>query len=174
MIPVELILLWFLELVKWLHKQYWSGIRYDQMVFWENFVSWLGLSPTNKTTGGKIFNTRTKKVKNNASIVFRIAALNSSKGKFALAGFKKKYRETMVINLKKQDTRLGFTLTKIEPGIWVCWRSLLIRLKLLNQPKVLSTIQCLGIILKPTSTILWAIASKVFKVKKHQNLVLSK
>jgi transposase len=53
----------------------------------KHFVSWLGLSPTNKTTGGKIFDTRTNKVKNKASMSFRMAALNIGRGKTATAGF---------------------------------------------------------------------------------------
>jgi transposase len=53
----------------------------------KHFASWLGLTPTNKTTGGKVFDTRTKKVKNKASTAFRIAALNLGRGKTAIAGF---------------------------------------------------------------------------------------
>lgn len=53
----------------------------------KHFVSWLGFSPTNKITGGKVFDTRTKKVVNKASMAFRIAALNLGRGKSALAGF---------------------------------------------------------------------------------------
>ncbi|WP_342259504.1 IS110 family transposase [Candidatus Tisiphia endosymbiont of Metellina segmentata] len=53
----------------------------------KHFVSWLGFSPTNKITGGKVFDTRTKKVQNKASMAFRMATLNLGKGKSALAGF---------------------------------------------------------------------------------------
>jgi transposase len=53
----------------------------------KHFVSWLGLSPTNKITGGKIFDTRTNKVKNKASLAFRIAAHNLGRGQSAIAGF---------------------------------------------------------------------------------------
>ena len=124
----------------------------------KHFASWLGFSPTNKVTGGKVFDTRTKKVKNKASTAFRMAALNLGRGKSAIAGFyrrikgklgtpkaitatarklacmfyrllkygqeyveqgietyEKKYQETMVANLQKQATRLGFSVVKIEP-----------------------------------------------------------
>jgi transposase len=57
---------------------------------WEtekHFTSWLGLSPNNQITGGKVFKTRTKKVINKASIALRISALNLGKGKTALAGY---------------------------------------------------------------------------------------
>ena len=53
----------------------------------KHFVSWLGLSPTNKITGGKVFDTRTKKVKNKASMAFRIAAFSLGRSKSAIAGF---------------------------------------------------------------------------------------
>lgn len=53
----------------------------------QHFASWLGFSPTNKTTGGKVFDTRTKKVKNKASTAFRMAALNLGRGKTSIAGF---------------------------------------------------------------------------------------
>lgn len=52
-----------------------------------HFTSWLGLSPANKITGGKVFDTKTRKVKNKASMTFRIAALTSGKGQSAIAGF---------------------------------------------------------------------------------------
>lgn len=133
------------------------GIEMDKWKTEKHFVSWLGLSPTNKTTGGKVFDTRTKKVINKASIAFRIAAFNLGRGKSALAGFyrriksragvpkaitatarklacmfyrllkygqdyvecgiesyEKKYKETMVINLRKQAMRLGFEVIKVK------------------------------------------------------------
>ena len=57
---------------------------------WEtekHFTSWLGLSPNNQITGGKVFKTRTKKVINKASIALRMSALSLGKGKSALAGY---------------------------------------------------------------------------------------
>ena len=35
-----------------------------------HFTSWLGLSPTNKITGGKVFDTKTRKVKNKSQYGF--------------------------------------------------------------------------------------------------------
>lgn len=63
------------------------GLDMDKWVTEKHFTSWLGLSPTNKITGGKVFYTRTKKVENKASMAFRMAAFNLGKGKSALAGF---------------------------------------------------------------------------------------
>jgi transposase len=40
----------------------------------KQFVSWLGLCPTNETSGGKVLKQRTRKVVNRASTAFRNAA----------------------------------------------------------------------------------------------------
>jgi transposase len=40
----------------------------------KQFTSWLGLCPTNETSGGKVLNRRTRKVVNRASVAFRNAA----------------------------------------------------------------------------------------------------
>ena len=40
----------------------------------KHFASWLGLSPTNETSGGKVLNRRTPKVVNRAKVAFRQAA----------------------------------------------------------------------------------------------------
>jgi transposase len=40
----------------------------------KQFVSWLGLCPTNEQSGGKILNRRTRKVINRATVAFRNAA----------------------------------------------------------------------------------------------------
>jgi len=40
----------------------------------KRFTSWLGLSPTNEKSGGKILNRRTRKVVNRATVAFRNAA----------------------------------------------------------------------------------------------------
>ncbi|WP_375319089.1 IS110 family transposase [Candidatus Tisiphia endosymbiont of Oplodontha viridula] len=136
------------------------GLDVDKWSTEKHFTSWLGLSPANKITGGKVFDTRTKKVENKASMAFRMAALNLGRGKSALAGFyrriksragtpkaitatarklacmfyrllkygqdyveqgietyEKQYQETMVKNLQKQATRLGFSVVKIEQSL---------------------------------------------------------
>ncbi len=63
------------------------GLEMDKWSTEKHFTSWLGLSPTNQITGGKVFDTRTKKVENKASMAFRMAALSLGRGKSALAGF---------------------------------------------------------------------------------------
>ena len=53
----------------------------------KNFVSWLGLSPANKITGGKVFSTRTRKVNNRAAVIFRTSAVTVGKSKSSLGAF---------------------------------------------------------------------------------------
>jgi transposase len=53
----------------------------------KHFASWLGLSPANKITGGKVYSTKTRKVNNRASIVFRTCAVGLGRSKTALGAF---------------------------------------------------------------------------------------
>lgn len=53
----------------------------------KHFSSWLGLSPANKITGGKVYSTRTRKVNSRAATVFRTAAVGAGKSKTALGAF---------------------------------------------------------------------------------------
>lgn len=63
------------------------GLNMNKWHTEKHFTSWLGLSPNNKITGGKVFSTKTKRVINKASTAFRIAALAVGKGRSAVAGF---------------------------------------------------------------------------------------
>ena len=51
-----------------------AGVDLSEFETEKRFASWLGLSPTNETSGGKILNRRTRKVVNRAAVAFRIAA----------------------------------------------------------------------------------------------------
>jgi transposase len=53
----------------------------------KNFASWLGLSPNNRITGGRIHSRRTRKVDNRAARALRIAAQSLSRSKSALGAF---------------------------------------------------------------------------------------
>lgn len=53
----------------------------------KHFTSWLGLSPTNKISGGKILSSKTKKVKNSAANAFRMAANAAGKTQTAIGAF---------------------------------------------------------------------------------------
>ena len=52
-----------------------------------NFASWLCLSPGNKISGGKILASNTRKTKNRAATLLRIAAVNIGKTQTALGAF---------------------------------------------------------------------------------------
>lgn len=55
---------------------------------YKHYVSWLGLCPNKKTSGGKVISSKTKKNKNNSAAAYRQAALNVAKMKnSALANF---------------------------------------------------------------------------------------
>lgn len=53
----------------------------------KHFTSWLGLAPGTKISGGKILSSRTKKCKNKAAGIFRIAAYTLLKSKSAIGAF---------------------------------------------------------------------------------------
>lgn len=58
----------------------------------KHFTSWLGLSPTNKISGAKVLSSKTKKVKNNASNAFRMAACTVGKTQTALGAFMRRIK----------------------------------------------------------------------------------
>jgi transposase len=53
----------------------------------DHFVSWLGLCPNNKVTGGKVKSRRTRKVKSRANLAFRMAAQAVGRADCALGAF---------------------------------------------------------------------------------------
>lgn len=62
----------------------------DDMSKWateKHFVSWLSLSPGNKISGGKILSSKTRRTKNRATTLLRIAAVNIGKTETALGAF---------------------------------------------------------------------------------------
>jgi hypothetical protein len=52
-----------------------------------HFTSWPGLCPCNKITGGKVFYSGSKKVRNRATPALRVAARSLHRGKSALGMF---------------------------------------------------------------------------------------
>ena len=51
-----------------------TGPNLDEFATEKHFANWLGLCPTNETSGGKVLNRRTPKVVNRAKVAFRQAA----------------------------------------------------------------------------------------------------
>lgn len=58
----------------------------------KHFTSWLGLSPYNDISGGKVLRTSTKKTKNRANTALRIAAQTLHRSDSALGGFYRRIR----------------------------------------------------------------------------------
>jgi hypothetical protein len=61
----------------------------------KHFTSWLGLCPNNKVTGGRVKDTRSKKVVNRASCAFRMAAQAAGKSHSALGGYYRRMKNRM-------------------------------------------------------------------------------
>jgi transposase len=53
----------------------------------KHFTSWLGLSPHNDKSGGKLLRSRTKKTQNRANLAFRLAAHSLTRSDTALGAF---------------------------------------------------------------------------------------
>jgi transposase len=58
----------------------------------KHFTSWLGLSPNNQVTGGKVKRRRTKKTDNRAATAFRVAAQSLARSHSALGAFYRRIR----------------------------------------------------------------------------------
>jgi len=61
----------------------------------KHFSSWLGLCPNNKVTGGRVKDTRSKKVVNRAACAFRMAAQAAGKSHTALGGYYRRMRNRL-------------------------------------------------------------------------------
>jgi len=57
-----------------------------------HFASWLGLSPNNKISGGKILSSSSIKTKNRAKQAFKMAAFSLSNSKSGLGAFYRRLR----------------------------------------------------------------------------------
>lgn len=73
-----------------------TGIDMNAWPTEKHFASWLGLSPGNKITGGKILSGKTKPCANRAAAAFRMAAYGLFNSKSALGAY-----------LRRQRARLG-------------------------------------------------------------------
>jgi transposase len=61
----------------------------------KHFSSWLGLCPNNKITGGRVKDTRSKKVVNRAACAFRMAAQAAGKSHTALGGYYRRMKNRL-------------------------------------------------------------------------------
>ena len=69
-----------------------TGISTSPWPTEKHFASWMGLSPGNKITGGKILTGKTKPSANRAAAAFRMAAYGLSNSKSALGAFYRRQR----------------------------------------------------------------------------------
>jgi len=68
------------------------GLNMDKWKTVKHFTSWLGLCPCNKITGGKVFYSGSKKVRNRATLALRVAARSLHRSKSALGMFYRRMR----------------------------------------------------------------------------------
>lgn len=69
-----------------------TGIDMSRWKSEKHFASWLGLSPGNKISGGKVLNSKTKPSANRAAAALRMAAFTLSNSKSALGAFYRRLR----------------------------------------------------------------------------------
>jgi transposase len=82
----------------------------------KHFCSWLGLSPNNRITGGRIKSSKTKKVVNRAAAAFRMAAQSLTRSLSALGGY---YRRMCTrIGAPEAITATAHKLARIYYHLW--------------------------------------------------------
>lgn len=77
----------------------------------KHFGSWLGLSPNNKITGGKIISSKTTKVVSFAATAFRLAAVSAGRSNSAIGAFYRRLRSR--IGGPKAITATAYKLARI-------------------------------------------------------------
>ena len=84
----------------------------------KHFGSWLGLSPNNKISGGKILSKKIKKVVSRASCCFRLSAFSVSNSKSAMGAYYRRLRSR--IGAPKANTATAY---KIARMFYKCMKS---------------------------------------------------
>jgi hypothetical protein len=85
------------------------------------FVSWLGFSPTEHSSSGRVKSSKTRKVTNRASQVFRLAARSAGRSKTALGAFYRRLKarigapKALVATARKLALIFYQMVTKREP-----------------------------------------------------------
>ena len=77
-----------------------------------HFASWLGLSPNNRVTGGKVISSKNQTSANRAAAALRLAAN-------ALAGaeyYESQYQQRALRAAKRRAAKLGYRLVPIPDG----------------------------------------------------------
>jgi transposase len=92
------------------------GISHTAFPSEKHFCSWLGLSPNNRITGGRIKSSKTKKVINRASAAFRIAAQSLTHSLSALGGYYR--RMSARLGAPEAITATAHKLARIFYHLW--------------------------------------------------------
>ncbi len=82
----------------------------------KHFTSWLGLCPGSCITGGKVKNSRTRRVVNRAANAFRLAAVAAGKTRSALGAFYRRLRTRL--GTPKAITATAHKLARIFYRLW--------------------------------------------------------
>lgn len=82
----------------------------------KHFTSWLGLCPGTCITGGKVKNSRTRRVVNRAANAFRMAAVAAGKTRSALGAFYRRLRTRL--GTPKAITATAHKLARIFYRLW--------------------------------------------------------
>lgn len=77
----------------------------------KHFCSWLGVSPNNRVSGGKVLNSKTKKTNNRANIALRMAAFGLSNSDSALGAYYRRIRARL--GVPKAITATAHKLARI-------------------------------------------------------------
>jgi transposase len=87
----------------------------------KQFTSWLGLCPGSCITGGKVKNSRTRRVVNRAANAFRMAAVAAGKTRSALGAFYRRLRTRL--GAPKAITATAHKLARIFYCLWSSGRT---------------------------------------------------
>lgn len=82
----------------------------------KNFCSWLGLSPGSNITGGKVKNTKTRKVVNRAANAFRLAAQSLHHSNSALGAYYRRLKSRL--GPAKAITATAHKLARMFYSLW--------------------------------------------------------
>ncbi len=87
----------------------------------KRFVSWLGLCPNNRITGGQVKSTKTRKTANRAANAFRMAAQSLANSNTGLGGFYRRIRARL--GAPKAITATAHKLARIFHRMWTTGQS---------------------------------------------------
>jgi transposase len=92
------------------------GLNPDAFKTSKRFASWLGLCPNNKITGGKIKNSKTRKVVNRAATAFRMAAYSLNRSNSGLGAYYRRIKARL--GAPKAITATAHKLSRIFFHLW--------------------------------------------------------